>query len=133
MLPRRREDDLLVRELSDETIVYDLKHDRAHCLNQTAAAIWQHCDGRTSVAQLATMLRREWNAAADEHVVWLALGQLQKARLLQARLQSPSGVPRVSRRTMIRNLGIAAAVPVVRKGNSGGSPKQVTGTCARRP
>jgi hypothetical protein len=113
MLPRRRENDLLVRELSDETIVYDLTHDRAHCLNPTAAAVWRQCDGRTNVAQLAAMLRREWNPAADENVVWLALGQLQKARLLQTRVHPPSGSPRVSRRAMIRNLGIAAALPVV--------------------
>ena len=59
MLPCRREKDLIVRQLSDETLVYDLKRDKAHCLNPTAAAVWRHCDGRTSVSQLAALLRRE--------------------------------------------------------------------------
>jgi hypothetical protein len=113
MLPWRREEDLLVRSLSDETLVYDLKRDQAHCLNATAAAVWQCCDGRTSVAQLAAMLRRECNIGADENVVWLALRQLQKARLLQTRVHLPSNLPRLSRRELIRTLGVAAAVPVV--------------------
>ena len=113
MLPQRREEDLLVRSLSDETLVYDLKRDQAHCLNATAAAVWQRCDGRTSVAQLAAMLRRECNIGADENVVWLALRQLQKARLLQTRVDPPSNLPRRSRRELIRVLGVAAAVPAV--------------------
>ena len=113
MLPKRREEDLLVRPLSDETLVYDLKRDQAHCLNATAAAVWQCCDGRTSVAQLAAMLGRECNIGAAENVVWLALRQLQKARLLQARVHPPSNLPRLSRRELIRTMGVAAAVPVV--------------------
>jgi hypothetical protein len=113
MLPRRREEDLLVRSLSDETLVYDLKRDQAHCLNATAAAVWQRCDGRTSAAQLAAMLRRECNIGADENVVWLALRQLQKARLLQTRVHPPSNFPRLSRRELIRTMGVAAALPVV--------------------
>jgi hypothetical protein len=113
MLPRRREEDLLVRSLSDETLVYDLKRDQAHCLNETAAAVWQRCDGRTSVAQLAAMLRGECNIGADENVVWMALRQLQKARLLQTRVHPPSNLSRRSRRELIRTMGVAAAVPVV--------------------
>ena len=113
MLPRRRDKELLVRPLSDETLVYDLTRDKAHCLNPAAAAVWQHCDGRTSVPQLAAILRRECDIAADEDLVWLALRQLQKARLLQERLQPPSDRQRTSRRELIRRLGAAAAVPLV--------------------
>jgi Coenzyme PQQ synthesis protein D (PqqD) len=113
MLPCRREADLLVRTLSDETLIYDLKCDRAHCLNRTAAAIWQHCDGRTSVAQLVATLRRDARIVVDEHVVWMALRQLHKARLLQGAVRPPDDLPRLSRRALIRKVGAAAAVPVV--------------------
>src|SRR5262245_31632571 len=104
MVPRRRETDLLVRVMSDEPVVYDLKRDQAHCLNRTAAAIWQHCNGRTSVADVAAIVRRELNIAADDHVVWLALRQLQQARLLKTRVDPPSYASRVSRRELIRRL-----------------------------
>ena len=46
--PLARREGLVIRELADEVLVYDLDRDRAHCLNQTAAFIWQCCDGRTS-------------------------------------------------------------------------------------
>ena len=32
-LPVARQKDLIVRELSDEVLVYDLNTDKAHCLN----------------------------------------------------------------------------------------------------
>jgi hypothetical protein len=113
MLPRRRESDLVVRRVSDETLIYDLQRDKAHCLNATAATVWWHCDGRTSVAGLATILQREHQLMADEHIVWLTLTQLQKARLLRDRLPPRDSQRRYSRRDLIRQLGTAAAVPLV--------------------
>jgi len=113
MLPRCREDELIVRQLSDETLVYDLKRDKAHCLNHIAASIWRHCDGSTSVAELAVMLRQQFQMPADDAVVWLALRQLQTARLLEESIELPADHRRCSRRTLIRRLGAAAAVPIV--------------------
>ena len=129
MLPRRREKDLIVRPLSDETLVYDLARDKAHCLNGTAAAVWQHCDGRTSVPQLVEMLRCECQIAADDEVVWLALRQLQKARLLQERLQPAPDRQRTSRSELIRRLGVAAAVPAVMTIFAPTARAQASNTC----
>ena len=122
-----------MRPLSDETLVYDLKRDKAHCLNPTAAAVWQHCDGRTSVPELAAMLRRECDIAADDDVVWLALRQLQKARLLQERLQPPPELQRPSRRELIRRLGVAAAVPIVMTILAPTARAQASDTCTGQP
>jgi hypothetical protein len=113
MLPLRCEEELVVRHLPEETLVYDRKRNQAHCLNRAAALVWQHCDGQTSVAKMAAILHHELNIPADERVVWLALDRLQKARLLR---QGPvSGdVARYSRRDLARKLGLAAvAVPLV--------------------
>ena len=129
MLPRRREKDLIVRPLGDETLVYDLARDKAHCLNATAAAVWQHCDGRTSVPQLAGVLRRECRIAADDDVVWLALRQWQKARLLEERLPPTPDSPRTSRRELIRRLGVAAAVPMVMTILAPTARAQASNTC----
>ncbi|HJZ82776.1 MAG TPA: PqqD family peptide modification chaperone [Pyrinomonadaceae bacterium] len=51
-LPRARSENLVIRELDDETLVYDMERDEAHCLNQTAALVWQRCDGRTTATRL---------------------------------------------------------------------------------
>ena len=45
-LPHARTDNLVIRELDDETLVYDMERDEAHCLNQTAALVWKQCDGK---------------------------------------------------------------------------------------
>ena len=41
LLPRAHTDGLVIKELPNETLVYDLKTDEAHCLNQTAALVWK--------------------------------------------------------------------------------------------
>ena len=55
-LPLAREEKLIVREMPGELLVYDLKSHKAHCLNQTAAFAWRHCDGQPGVPELAAML-----------------------------------------------------------------------------
>jgi len=37
-------------------MVYDETAARAHCLNATAAMVWQYCDGNTTVAAMAARL-----------------------------------------------------------------------------
>jgi len=56
--PKARTADLIVKELPEEVLIYDLKRDRAHCLNLTAAAVWKYCDGQTSPAEIARRLAR---------------------------------------------------------------------------
>jgi hypothetical protein len=53
MLPHARSEGLVIRELPEETLVYDLKRHRAHCLNPTAARVWSYCDGQTRYTQPA--------------------------------------------------------------------------------
>ncbi len=86
VMPRAREDELLVEELADETLVYDLRSHTARCLNHTAALVWSHCDGQTSVAEMATMLESELQTPVDEAVVWMALDRLARSRLLTERV-----------------------------------------------
>jgi hypothetical protein len=41
LMPRARRDELVVEELDDETLVYDLERHKARCLNHTAALVWR--------------------------------------------------------------------------------------------
>jgi len=113
--PLARKEDLIVKEMVDEVLVYDLKGDRAHCLNQTAAFVWQRCDGRTSPREIARRLGRDVNAKIDERIVWLALDQLAEKGLLAHHATPPASFSGLNRRQMVRALGLAAvvAVPVV--------------------
>jgi hypothetical protein len=108
-LPLARTDALVIKELQDEVLVYDLKRHKAHCLNQASAIVWQHCDGRTTVEQMASLLERELASAVDVDVVWLALTQLRRFHLLEE--ASPkTGIIKVTRRDLVRKYIPAALV-----------------------
>jgi hypothetical protein len=111
--PQARSDGLLRREVRDGVVVYDEQRHRAHSLNPTAALIWSHCDGKTSVPEMAALLPQKLNLPADEEIVWLALDHLEKAHLLAGPLGRTQSREAVSRRAMIRKLGIAAGMTAV--------------------
>jgi hypothetical protein len=107
-LPKARRKALVVNEFPDEVVIYDLKSNQAHCLNQTSGFVWRHCDGRTSIAKLTEMLGDQMQTSVDEQVVWLALDQLASYDLLQERISLPFGMTKISRRQVVRTLGAAA-------------------------
>ncbi|HLN97772.1 MAG TPA: PqqD family protein [Pyrinomonadaceae bacterium] len=112
-LPRARRDSLVIKELQDETLVYDLKTHKAHCLNETAAFVWQRCDGRATVPDITRSLESRLGVGIDESLVWLALDELEKYRLLDNSPRPPAEM-NVARRQVIRMLGLAAVtLPVI--------------------
>jgi Coenzyme PQQ synthesis protein D (PqqD) len=115
LAPKAREDRLVVKELANETLVYDENGHKAHCLNQTAAFVWKHCDGHRSVKQIAGLLEREMKTPDSEQMVLFALGQLEKSRLLDEPVAGTTRAALMSRRELVRQLGIGAAValPIV--------------------
>ena len=111
--PAARRERLLVREVADELVVYDLESHRAHSLSRAAALIWRHCDGRTTVAELATLLQRELGTARDETVVWMTLHRLGRARLLQERVTVPAHAVSCSRRELMRRMALVGGLALV--------------------
>ncbi len=110
--PLARIEGLVIQELPDEVLVYDRQRDKAHCLNQTAALVWKYCDGKTTVTSIAKRLERELKTGVDEKIVWYALDQLNKDHLLVEDFAPPALLAGMSRRQMVRVLGVAAVVAV---------------------
>ena len=111
--PKARRSQLVIKELASETLVYDESNHRAHCLNQTAAFVWKHCDGRTTLPALARLLEKETSVAVPEHTVRLAIKQLEESHLLEASTSKPIWAG-LSRREMVRTIGITAvALPII--------------------
>jgi len=108
MKPLARRDGLVVRDLAGETVVYDLARHEAHCLNETAAAVYRLADGRRDVAGIARDLAGD-AGAGNEEVVALALEQLGAVRLLEPSAL-PAGPRGLSRRDVMRRVAIGAAV-----------------------
>lgn len=111
-VPHAREEGLMVRELPDEVLVYDLGRHKAHCLNSTAALIWKHCDGKSSVADIAARLGKELQLPIDEEVVWVGVRRLGRANLLQNQMTPPTDVVRKSRRELMQKLALVGGLSV---------------------
>jgi hypothetical protein len=122
--PKARKNKLIAREFGDELLVYDEDRHEAHCLNRTAALVWKHCDGRTSIEQITDRLGKEINGEfdmrIDERLVWYAISQLRREHLLEDQVEIPRRVQasmkgHLNRRQVIRTLGLTTivALPLV--------------------
>jgi hypothetical protein len=111
-LPTMRKHGLVIDDLPDEVLVYDLERHQAHCLNRSAALVWRCCDGSSSSAEIARRLTAELDASFNEDLVLIALNQLEKLHLLEQPAATPAQFAVLSRRQMVRRLGLAAAVAV---------------------
>lgn len=110
-LPRAVTENLVIRELDDETLVYDMDRDEAHCLNRTAALVWKMCDGKTTVPTAAVKLRDELGMPVDKDLVHFSIKQLQKFHLVERTFKLPA----VGRRDLILKYAPAALalVPLI--------------------
>jgi hypothetical protein len=113
--PLARTSRLIVEELSDEVLIYDLDRDKAHALNSSASIVWKHCDGLTTTTQIAEILGRELALPVGEELVWLTLYKLEDAFLLQNKIKAPAAISLMTRRQMTAGLSAAAllAIPVI--------------------
>lgn len=111
--PLARREGLVVQEMPEEVLVYDLNTNKAHCLNKSAAAVWKNCNGSNSVSDIAAILKNEFKTSVNEDFVWLAIDQLNKDDLLEQKLATPTNG--LSRREALRRVGMASliALPVV--------------------
>jgi hypothetical protein len=114
MLPKARTDKITVRQLAEETLVYDQERNKAHCLNPTSAFIWKHCDGKTPLPKLAALVEKELGIDNGQAVVRLALEQLHSRNLLERPIVPLCGAARLARRDILKKLAVAAgALPII--------------------
>jgi hypothetical protein len=109
-----RIDDVIIERCGSEMVVFVPVTNEAHSLNRTASLIFDLCDGVTTRAQMVGALQ-DVGLPADASVVNLALAELVDASLVV--LDDPRQQLGVSRRTVIRRLGLSATaialLPVV--------------------
>lgn len=109
-LPLARKEDLVVQNLPDEMLVYDCKTHKAFCLNKTSASVWNYCDGKTDVAEIALLMEKEFGSTISKDLVWLSISQLSQENLLAEKMELPSAMQGINRREVVRRTAIAAAI-----------------------
>src|SRR5688572_7757074 len=113
--PQSRKQNLDEQEVDGDRLIYDLERDKALCLNETSAMVWQACHGKRTVAELNDLLGQQLNVETNEDVVWLALDQLSKQRLIDPAVDVATRFDGMSRRQVIKKIGLGSmvALPVV--------------------
>ena len=105
-----KSDQLVVEELGAELMIYDQTRNQAFCLNQKAAFVWQHCDGKTSVAEIAAQLSQSLSEPVNESVVEFALQSLSQDGLLDTTSFLPFVPTPITRRELMQKIGVRAAL-----------------------
>ena len=111
--PLARTNGLVVQEVPNEVLVFDMETNEAHCLNETAAMVWKYCDGKTSVPQIAEILGENKDSGVNDDLVWLAIDQLNEHKLLEREVATKFAGQ--SRREVLRKIGLASmiALPII--------------------
>jgi len=109
----RRTKDIVVHEIEGEVLLYDLKTDKAYCLNRTSAAVWNLCDGSRTNEVISDLLEKEGVSGSSPELVEFALYQLKSEGLLADAEEDP--VHAFDRRELARRAGITAvaALPFI--------------------
>ena len=113
--PKARKENLVVQELNGEVLIYDLDTNKAFCLNESSALIWQACDGNKNVSEIRNHLGKQLGSSIDDDFIWLALDQLKKENLIENKDEVVVDFGGMSRREVIKKVGLASviAIPVV--------------------
>ena len=115
MKPLARKDDLVIQEVGGEILVYDLRTNKAICLNQTSALVWQNCDGKKDTIQIAEDMEKKLGSSVNEDLVWFAVKRLENEKLLDNKVNIDNRFEGLSRREVVKKIGLSAliAIPVI--------------------
>jgi hypothetical protein len=115
--PKTRSTRLLVEELVEELLIYDVDRNEVHCLNGPAVQVWKLCNGERTISEIATALNTDLDHEAAETLVWSAIEQFAEKHLLDVAEDVPLAAHRpqdLTRRQMLLRLGVVvAALPLV--------------------
>jgi hypothetical protein len=113
--PRSRQQNIVVQRLNGELLIYDLVLNKALCLNEASALVWEACDGQKSISEITKIVNEKLKTKVNEDFVWLALDRLKKENLIVNPEEISLNFDGLTRREVIRRIGFSSlvALPVV--------------------
>lgn len=91
--------------------LFDLGQHLAHRLDRTVALVWEHCDGKTTIPQIAKKLSAKLGRSVGEAVIWVAIERLRKAGLVIGASLSGGAALLEAARLKIRRSKSVASLP----------------------
>jgi hypothetical protein len=113
--PQAKMDNLVVQDLSNEVLIYNLENNKAYSLNETTTLVWQNCDGTKDISAIAKTLEVKLKQNVPDELIWLALDSLKSENLVSFENATPSLLSGFNRREAIKRVGFAtlAALPLL--------------------
>jgi hypothetical protein len=113
--PAARAEGLLIEQVGNETVVFDVETKEAHCLKGLASVVFTLADGTTSAEDLALAAGEKLSEPVSYAQVQEAITQLEACALLDTPLLVRDGL---SRRDLVKKAGYigaagAAASPLI--------------------
>ncbi len=112
MKPVAKKSGIFAEYLPEEVVLYDKTHDKVHCLDKTAAAVWENSDGSKTVDDLTLVVEAKCGGPADRKLVLQALEELEDAGLLVAGSGMVSDARLPSRREAVGKMVMAGSALV---------------------
>jgi Coenzyme PQQ synthesis protein D (PqqD) len=110
-MPARRVDGVQIERRADEILALKDGSLEAHALNQSAAAVYDLCDGNSSKSEMAAEIHRRTGLPADAEIVDLALSELVETGLVT--LDDPESPSAGTRRALIRRLALSSTLALM--------------------
>ena len=107
----RRVEGVQIERTADEILAVKEGSLEAHAINQSAAAVYDLCDGNTSKSEMAAEIHRRTGLPADEEIVDLALSELVETGLVM--LDDPESRSAGTRRALIRRLALSSTLALM--------------------
>ena len=113
--PKSREEEIVVQRADGEVLIYDLRSNKALCLNETSSLVWDACDGSRDRNEIRSYVSSKSGKEVNDDLIWLALDQLKKEELISFETNIEPRFDGMSRREVIRKIGIGSmiALPVI--------------------
>lgn len=97
-----RTSEIVVQELHNDLLIYDISTHQAYTLNETSAKVFKACDGKTSFDEL----KRKYKFTDD--LIYLALDELKANNLIED--YTVGYFAGMSRREVIKKVGLATMI-----------------------
>jgi hypothetical protein len=104
MNPKAKNSKILIQEVENEVLIYDLTNNKVFNLNTTAALVWQSCDGSNSVETISE------NTNFPINLILLTIDELQKYNLFEEEFVTNLPTDKTNRRKLLMQFATTAIV-----------------------
>ncbi len=108
--PKARQENLVIQELENEILIYDIKSNKCFCLNESLKLIWHLCDGKNSANEISNLMSQNFRTIVSENFILLGLRELYREDLLEKEGDLEFSFLKSSRRELIKNIGFASII-----------------------